>query len=382
MKYISLKILILCLLIPPVCYILSMSYLEGYFHQKYQKALEKVYLSDFDSIFGGRVRIQDAIEHNIQAFLKNDFFSSAGLKISPMVSTKRGQIIYPSVLTDTTETSVTSNPIATATANYEIMNDGLNIKVAVKLAHNTVLSNAILLFYLLVSGFLIYLHYRSGVLKVRRDEMETGLQIDALLDKEKRYSRQLSDLENERRQFHSNLSALKERLVKQQVEASQNEEGFIEEIVSLEKKIEENIFHQGQQQASIEALHEKIRNLEKKDRKGGSRREKESEFTRKRFSTIYKETVFDDRAIDGYLNLSDDLKLKCEEIIQILSHDAGKVPIKRKVFGKKNSETTLEVVFGYKGRLYFRKLRDNKNEVLTIGTKNTQQRDLEFLKRL
>jgi hypothetical protein len=38
----------------------------------------------------------------------------------------------------------------------------------------------------------------------------------------------------------------------------------------------------------------------------------------------------------------------------------------------------LEVLFGYKGRLYFRNTRDKQVEVLAIGTKNTQSRELEF----
>jgi hypothetical protein len=52
------------------------------------------------------------------------------------------------------------------------------------------------------------------------------------------------------------------------------------------------------------------------------------------------------------------------------------------VFGKKNRETVLEVVFAYKGRLYFRKREDRRVEVVAIGTKNTQERELEFLANL
>lgn len=42
----------------------------------------------------------------------------------------------------------------------------------------------------------------------------------------------------------------------------------------------------------------------------------------------------------------------------------------------------LEVLFGYKGRLYFRRNNSEKPEVLVIGTKNTQVKDLEFLNKL
>jgi len=58
---------------------------------------------------------------------------------------------------------------------------------------------------------------------------------------------------------------------------------------------------------------------------------------------------------------------------------ANRVQIKRKVFGKKNRETVFEVIFAYKGRLYFRKISGNRAEVLAIGTKLTQNKDLVFL---
>jgi len=40
------------------------------------------------------------------------------------------------------------------------------------------------------------------------------------------------------------------------------------------------------------------------------------------------------------------------------------------------------VMFGYKGRLYYRRIRGNKIEILAIGTKNTQAKELEFLSNL
>ena len=41
----------------------------------------------------------------------------------------------------------------------------------------------------------------------------------------------------------------------------------------------------------------------------------------------------------------------------------------------------FDVVFGHRGRLYFRN-SSRRLEVLAIGTKNTQNRDLEFLARV
>jgi hypothetical protein len=86
--------------------------------------------------------------------------------------------------------------------------------------------------------------------------------------------------------------------------------------------------------------------------------------------------------VEGFVDLNDEMRLKAEEIIHQLDSAPDLVTIKRKVFGKKNRETVLEVVFAYKGRLYFRKGTDRRLEVLAVGTKNTQDRELEFLANL
>jgi hypothetical protein len=56
--------------------------------------------------------------------------------------------------------------------------------------------------------------------------------------------------------------------------------------------------------------------------------------------------------------------------------------VKRKVFSRKSNLTALETVFAYKGRMYWRKDAEGKVEVLAIGTKNTQNKDLAFLESL
>ena len=97
---------------------------------------------------------------------------------------------------------------------------------------------------------------------------------------------------------------------------------------------------------------------------------------------LYKNISINERAISGFIELTDDLKIKSEGIIHQLNEDPNFVPVKRKVFGKKNREKVLEVMFAYKGRLYFRKAKDNKIEILAVGTKNTQARELDFLSDL
>jgi len=87
------------------------------------------------------------------------------------------------------------------------------------------------------------------------------------------------------------------------------------------------------------------------------------------------------KAIEGLLDLDDDdMQLKAEEVVHQLNDDPSGVLVKRKVFtGKKNKTASFEVLFAYNGRLYFRNIEGNRIEVLVIGTKNSQDKDMEFL---
>jgi hypothetical protein len=76
------------------------------------------------------------------------------------------------------------------------------------------------------------------------------------------------------------------------------------------------------------------------------------------------------------------MKIKSEEIIHKLNENPKLVPVKRKVFSKKGRATVQEVIFAYNGRLYYRASTHGRIEILTIGTKNTQAKDLEFLDNL
>ena len=109
---------------------------------------------------------------------------------------------------------------------------------------------------------------------------------------------------------------------------------------------------------------------------------KASEAIQKRFKTLYKNLLVHDRAVSGFISLTPDLQLKAEEIMLQLHDDPKQVPIKRKVFGKKNRETVFEILFAYKGRLYYRNTPEQKLEVVSIGRRRAQAKDLNFLDQL
>jgi len=257
------------------------------------------------------------------------------------------------------------------------MSEGLLLELNLSLEHNTRLANGLLVFYILTSVLVLNRYYRRGLKKAAREEQERMREIQRLQGLETERLHGLSHLESEKERLVSQYERMKRQFEDMQAEANRNEDQMIEEIVDLEEKINGNLAQQKQQQDEIEILKEKLARYEKEKPKI-----RIPEVLQKRFKAIYKNVSVQDRALDGFSGLTDNLKIKAEEVIHQLNQDPSLVPIKRKVFGKKGRETVLEVVFAYKGRLYFRRLPDNRIEVLAIGTKNVQSKDLEFLDRL
>ena len=371
MKHFSFKIVILCLLLPPVLYMFSAWLIESNLKAKYPGRIEEIYIGDTQPLFEGSVRLQDAICKNIDQYLQNDFWISWGIKANVIVRTKRGTLLYPKAF-EQDEDALPAPNVETATDNYSLLSEGLAVDVDVIFEHNTPVSYTLLATYLFIAIFLLYFHYKTGLSRALQDDREKSDEINRLLDLQKEHTAGLGSLLEEKENLASEFVGLRRRLENEKERAGRNEDQMIEEIVALEQKIEKNLALQNEQQKEIDVLQQKMKPLKKG-------KEKASDIIQKRFKALYKNLSVMERAIAGFTELSEEMKLKCEELIHQLNESPELVQIKRKVFGKKGSETVLEVIFAYKGRLYFRRTKDKKTEVLSIGTKNTQGKDLEFL---
>jgi hypothetical protein len=381
MKHFSFKIILLCLVAPPVLYLLAMHFFEAYLDKKYRDEIEGIYIGDTAPLFDGSITLKKAVNRNIDAYIAKDFLLSAGVDITVTVISKQGLLLYPDTLNEGDTEIILKRPIEVASENYAFLNEGLYLRVDANLNQNTLPANILLIFLIASAAFFLYGHYRAGVRRAFEDSAEAARELERLHGKEQTYAHQLDSITREREALNARLDETREKLEVERVKSERNEEDLIEEIVALEKNLDHNLSDQEQQQTLIDDLNEKVADLEFK--RGAEGREKKTVTPlQKRFETLYKNAVFSKKAIGGYSRLPADLQLKGEEVIHQLNEDAGQVRIKRKVFGKKNRETVFEVIFGYKGRLYFRHLKDNRVEVLSIGTKNTQRKDLELLDKL
>jgi len=223
--------------------------------------------------------------------------------------------------------------------------------------------------------------YSRGSAKAYRDDAEKKDRITALMEDEKGYRHKLIGLEKERKNLFENIKLIKEMNKEQRKQASTTEEELFDEIISLEAKLKDTLEHQ---QAKEQELMDLKNRLNKNRRKlTGKSKRKNFDFAVKRFTTLYKNLEMNRRAVSTFFELSDDQQIKAEEIIHQLNDDPGSVAVKRKVFlGKKHKVDSFEILFSYNGRLYFRKRDGKKVEILTIGTKNTQDKDMEFLQKL
>jgi hypothetical protein len=377
MRFFSIKILAACILMPPVMYLLTVMVLERQMEERLAHQITEIYTGDPQTLLDGSVRLEDAFEANINRYLATSFLTKHGFAVRVSVATRSGKILYPSPLDPLEPGHADSRRVAVE--NFALLSEGLTVRVETRLEHNRLISNSILGIYILAALGALMLHYRSAGHRMSREDHERRRELDRLAQREKESAVRLAELQSERERLREEFDRLKIVMEKERSRAERNEDDLIAEIETLEEKLAENLGLQDSQEEEIQTFKEKIALLEKEQRREEKGRQKSSAAFQKRFATLYKNIVVNERAVDGFLDLNEEMRLKAEEIIHQLNSNPDLVTIKRKVFGKKNRETVLEVVFAYKGRLYFRKGPDRRVEIAAIGTKNTQDRELEFL---
>jgi hypothetical protein len=382
MKYFPFKALILCILLPPLLYVLTVQGLEYYLEAAYQQELEARYTGDAQLLFEGRVSLREAIYRNIEAFLAEKTLIRMGVDTQVTVTSAQGVLLYPAELDVSADGLEGPDLMAVASENFQLLSDGLNLRLAVRVPPVSTLPMVILACYLGLSLLIFQLFYRRGSRRSLAEDSRRREEVAALKAKEQETLSNLEQAAEAREVLGQQLSKLKNELHSERDKASATEEEMLEELLQLEDKLKENEKLQARQDEEMAALREQILKCEREiEKKEGKPKLKAAEVAAKRFTTLYKQLRMHERALSGYADLTEEMKIKAEEVIHQLDADPSKVTIKRKVFGKKNRETVFEVIFAYKGRLYFRKAPQGV-EVVVIGTKQTQQKDLTFLDSL
>lgn len=364
--------------LPPVLYLVTVQWVEINLANRYSSDMESIYSVESKQLFDGSISLKDSVTKNINIYLNNKRGLLKSFTVDVSVYTKQGVLLYPASFDRDRTSFLPPDPLSVAALNYKLLNEGLVVSVSASLGRNTPLSYLILSVFTILSLLVLYVFYNSGLRKTKRDVEEKNREIDTLLEKEKGNNKKLKLLSDDRKKMEFELAAIKEKLSV----ANKSEDGMLEELLLLEEKIQINLDLQKAQYDEINDLKLMIDQYKIGKKKGGKSKLKGHDAVARRFKTLYKNIAVSDRAVDGFIDLEEDLKIKCEEVIHQLNETPEIVTIKRKVFGRKGRQTVLEVIFGYKGRLYFRKTKENTIDVLAVGTKNTQARELEFLDKL
>ncbi len=379
MKHLSFRTLVLCILLPPICYGITLQAFSHYLTNHLSQDIEEICVGNTTPLFQGEIRLADAVRSNIDRYLKTQRLIYWGVDVKVLVTAGNKTIIYPPVLEkERSDGHIHESSTKIAIENYSLLNEGLTVAVDVQLPLYELLPNLILFLYISVAIAILYGFYHRSVRRENFENEAINRQFNRLQAQEEEYHDRLQSLQQERASIATERDRLESMLKEEKDKAKNNESELFDEIIKLDQKLSQNLSLQDLQQAEITSLREQIDGFEKGKRKSKKTKTKELEMMAKRFRALYKNISLHDRAIEGFSNLTDDMKLKGEELIHRLNEDANQVPVKRKVFSGKGHNTVLEVLFGYNGRLYF--LKTNQAlEIIVIGTKNTQSKDLEYI---
>jgi len=406
MNYISFRIIFICIFLPPILYIFSVQILEGYLQNSREKDVKNSIIQDYEALYDGRYSIKEEIHNNIDRFLRNDTLQILGVITKIVVTSKKGELLYPyyweerDIYFNTQkefggDTSESLNYIKIAEKNFQILNDGLAVSVDVKVKHNSWLTNSILILYLFSSILLLYWHYQKRVrewVTTRENEKkridlvlgkldESEKVMEELSQKEKDYITKVEKFRHDKDNLESEVVHLMDEVEIQKKKSLEIDE-ILDEMERLEEDSIKNMALKEEKEREITQLREEINQLKMIDEQGAKKRKKDIDSVEKRFTVIYKNLIFNKKALEGYIHLTQDFQLKAEEIIHRLNQDDSLVNIKRKFFSKKGKLHIFEVNFSYSGRIYFKKRDDKKIEIITIGTKNTQEQDITFIESM
>lgn len=388
MRRFPFRILFAAIFLPPVCYILSLNALEGYLQKREYNRVNEILVQNHEALYEGRYTVREEVNRNIrQYFLSHSMNYRLGIRVEILVKTADDRILYPIHLKDDFPSASmdsdfsslpleSSNYVETAAENYRILGDGLSLSVKVRIKHNGWLSNGILVLYILIALGGINGFVRRALRESEREDAERSELIDNLTARLLKAESTLGEVGEKAEEYQNRI----QELGKEKKDLSRDVDELLEEMEKQELGLKEQEGLKKEMETEVSQLRKEIDRLKEKSTRP-KKKKKTNEMTARRFSLLYKNLVFTERSIEGFLDLTDEFQLKAEEIIHRLNEGDSRISIRRKVFGKGGKMNILETDFSYSGRIYFQRDSQGKTRIVTIGTKNSQEKDLAYIER-
>lgn len=375
-------------------YIFSIQALEALIRERWTADLERRLISNSSALLEGRINIQDEVKRNIDLYLSTRYATKLGVIPRIVVKTKTGRRLYPKITPDTLypfDLDMPSveekppgplEPILIAKENLKIMEEGISLSVTVEIPRNTLLANSILVCYIFVFSFLLYRTYRSSVSEAERMSLHNQQALEAAHSRLTAAQIRLQEVADDENAYQKEIEKLQAELAMAGNKVRATEDEALEEIEAQEEKLQESVALREKMESELTHIRQELERLESSRKAAPRKQEKQIKNTMKRFRTLYKNLEFHPRAAEGFLSLQGDLQLRAEEFIHNMNEDKSRLTVKRKVFSKKGASPAFESEFAYRGRLYWKRGADGKTQILAIGTKNTQAKELAYLENL
>lgn len=347
--------------------------------------IEKRLIQNQQALYEGRYAVKEEIHRNLEEYFGEGLRHRLGIEIYILVKTPDDRILYPSqprrgaqgpVDDFTTFPSESIDYMETAAENFRILSLGLVLTVNIRVRPNSWISNAILIFYILSALLVLMGFVRRGIREAESREIEREGLVADLAEQLARAESRLQEVGSKEDAYQKRISELRD----EKSELSRDIDGLLEDMERQETGLQEQRGLREALEHQVLQLRQEITELKEKTRK--PRQKKREDAAAKRFKVLYKNLAFTERAVEGFLHLTEEFQLKAEEVIHNLNQNESLVVVKRKVFGKGGKMNVLEVEFSYAGRIYLQKDTQSKTRIVAIGTKNTQEKDLAFLEGL
>ena len=362
--------------------------------RKWTAGLEGTLISNPDALLEGRTSIYDEVQRNVQEYLDTRYATKWGVIPRVVVKTKAGSLLYPRITpeaiypfdSDTHQGNRNTldplEPMQLARENLKVMEEGINLSMAVEIPRNTWLANSVLVFYIMVFTFVLYGSYRVSARKIDQLSFRNQKALETANAKLTGAQQRLQNAEDKEREYQKEIKSLQGQVEIAGDKVRNIEDEALAEMEALEEKLRDSIAFREKIEEEVTRLRQELQHLESSQKTPSKKQQKEVKGTMKRFTTLYKNLELDPRAVEGFLNLPGELHLRAEELIHNMNEDSNTLTVKRKVFSKKGALPVFECEFAYRGRIYWRLRADGKAQILAIGSKNTQAKDLAYLERL
>jgi len=339
--------------------------------------------------------VADQIQRRVDAVVRDSpWVRVGGVRVTAIVLGADGQPIYAGGRR--IPTPMPGDPVAEAALLLPASAD-----IVVSVPHNSLVANSILVSY---AGALIYTlflydrrrqRYEEGriaaALAAREETATRAARIEAELAEltrqvddrvEAEVSGEMMSVRAERGALQEKLAVLARRESELRAQAGRFQETLLSERTGLEELLDEALADLSRKDEALRGLEEKLKRAGQ-PKEAAAPRARDIDLLAQRLRTLYKNLEVDDHAIHDLIALRDEsMKLRAEEEIKRLSDDVETAAVRRKVGGLPSHLTIFELGFAGKGRIYYTIGRQRRFRVLSVGAKNSQKTDLEYLSRL